>query len=72
MIELFFAWWPIVAFALTSLSGGLLAYADLRGRVKAAEELQAERYNVILRDIKRLDEKVESLTDFLLRVHGKS
>ena len=56
-----------------TLAGGLMGYGELRGKVTAQAKNFDDALSVLRGDIKRLDDRVADLTDFLLReFHGES
>ena len=54
---------------ITLLAGGLMGYGELRGKVSAQAKSFEDTLHVLRSDIKRLDDRVADLTDFLLREH---
>lgn len=67
-------WWPLGAAVLA----GAVGYGELKQKVAStdakvtAEAVAREQMLSLVRnDIKRVDEKIEHLTDFLLRQAGK-
>ena len=52
---------------LATLAGGLLGYGELRGKVIAQTKAFDDSLTILRSDIKRLDDRVADLTDFLLR-----
>lgn len=50
-----------------TLAGALMGYGELRGKVTAQSKIIDDSINVLRGDIKRLDDRIADLTDFLLK-----
>ena len=58
---------------VTAVVGGLVGYGELRGKVNAHAESVSTSLELLRDDIKRLEARIEHLTEFLLReFHGES
>lgn len=55
-----------------AIAGGVMGYGELRGKVTAQAKAFEDSLVLLRADIKRLDDRVADLTDFLLReAHGE-
>lgn len=55
-----------------SIAAGLIGYGELRGKVAATGKAVDAALATLQSDIKRLDDRIADLTDFLLReAHGE-
>lgn len=53
-----------------TLVAGSIGYGRLKQQVEDDRAVRKESFELVRRDLARLDEKVENLTDYLLRKNG--
>ena len=63
-------WIGIMMSFLFTVITGAIGYGRLKQQVEDERDGRKEGFDLVRRDVARVDEKVENLTDYLLRKNG--
>ena len=63
-------WIGIMMSFLFTVITGAIGYGRLKQQVEDERDGRREGFDLVRRDVARVDEKVENLTDYLLRKNG--